>query len=149
MAKFNARGHEVLNSKPAAIPLGFKKPLPVTEMVRRMVQREISRKASARGLESFEEADDFTVGDEPELRSPYELDEDQENAKFLPEEPINDRDKRIAGAAQNTDDAKNQTSGRRKTDKLEDNGNRKSAANKSANAGKGSSAAAQKEDDEE
>lgn len=90
MAKLNERGQEILDSTPTKVPLNFKRPLPVAEMVRRMVQRELSSTASKLGAETFEESDDFVVGDDPEIRSKYELDEDQQNYKYIPEEPIND-----------------------------------------------------------
>lgn len=80
-------GREKLDTTPVAVPLKFKRPLPIAELVRKMVIREVSGKAAQRGAESFDEADDFDVNDDPELKSPYELDEDQINNKFVAEVP--------------------------------------------------------------
>lgn len=94
MAQFNHKGHEILDKTPVAQPLGFKRPLPVADLVRKMVVRELSRAATKSGMESFQEADDFDVDDDPELKSKYELDADQENQKFIPEQPNTDRRKK-------------------------------------------------------
>jgi len=55
---------------------GLRRPESLDDMVRRLVRHEMfQRAAAAAGHETFEEADDFDVDDDPELKSPYELDD--------------------------------------------------------------------------
>lgn len=68
----NKRGHEVLDSTPVALPVGFKRPLSLNEQIRRLVKNELSNRAAAVGAESFEEADDFDCEDDFDPKSPYE-----------------------------------------------------------------------------
>lgn len=61
---------------PVAPPLGYKKQPSILEMIRAQVAQHVaiaSAAAANSGLESFEEADDFDVDDDPEIKSPYEL----------------------------------------------------------------------------
>lgn len=78
--RFDENGHEVLDPTPVAIPVGFRRPPSLQEMIRQYVRRELSQQAAAEGHETFEEADDFDVGDDYDPRSPWELDFDQEHA---------------------------------------------------------------------
>lgn len=71
---FDERGWEVPDPTPIARPVGWKEPESLQDMIARLVRGEISRQAAAAGAETFEEADDFDVDDDPELKSPYELD---------------------------------------------------------------------------
>lgn len=71
------RGREIPDSKPMVHPLGLSVQETLADKIKRMVRYELSRQAEAQGHESFEDADDFDVGDEPELKSPYELDDGQ------------------------------------------------------------------------
>lgn len=71
----NERGHEVPDPTPMAIPLGMRVAETLADQIKRMVRSELSRQAADQGAETFEEADDFDVGDEDELSSPYELSE--------------------------------------------------------------------------
>lgn len=73
--RYNEKGHEIHDGKPVVIPAGLKRPVPLAEQMRRMIKNEISRRAMMDGKETFEEADDFDTGDEPELLSPYEVGE--------------------------------------------------------------------------
>jgi len=54
---------EIPNQKPVALPVGYEKPESLESMIARMV-RIHSKAAEVVGMESFEEADDFEVGDE-------------------------------------------------------------------------------------
>jgi len=64
-------GREKPDPRPLAPPVGYIKQPSMWEQVREMVRRELSDAAVEVGAESFEEADDFEVGDfDP--RSPYE-----------------------------------------------------------------------------
>lgn len=67
------RGREIPDPKPMVHPLGIQVQETLAEKIKRMVRFELSRAASEQGHESFEDADDFDVGDDDELRSPYEL----------------------------------------------------------------------------
>lgn len=79
ISTYNENGHEVPDPTPVAMPAGFQRPPSIRDLLRAMVSTELSRQAEAEGYESFEEADDFNVGDDPEImRSDYELDADQE-----------------------------------------------------------------------
>lgn len=77
MAELNERGHEILDSTPCAVPVQFR-PRSYIDQVREMIKREISQAAQVQGAETFEEADDFNVGDDFDPRSPWELTADQE-----------------------------------------------------------------------
>lgn len=55
---------------------GLRRPESLDDMVRRLVRHEMFQRAAAQaGHETFEEADDFDVDDDPDLKSPYELDD--------------------------------------------------------------------------
>lgn len=66
---------ELPDPTPMAPPLGYKRSPSLAENMRAMIRGEMSRLAAERGFESFEEADDFQIGDDYEPSSPHELDE--------------------------------------------------------------------------
>jgi len=68
----NSKGHEVPDPVPVAPPIGYRRTPSLAEQIREMVRSErLRQEVEAAGYESFEEADDFEVGDfDP--RSPYE-----------------------------------------------------------------------------
>lgn len=68
-------GREILDPTPVARTVGFERPPSMQELIQRYVRTELSRQAGQAGEETFEEADDFDVDDDPELKSPYEVDE--------------------------------------------------------------------------
>lgn len=79
LAKLTARGlnpdgSQVLSPIPIAPPIGYKKAPSMVEIVRDMVRSErLAQEAAAMGRETFEESEDFDVGDEdPLMRSPWE-----------------------------------------------------------------------------
>lgn len=78
-ARLNERGHEVLDDKPVSLPLRFQRGENITQQVQRLVAGEMSRLAEARGFETFEDANDFDVGDDYDPRSQHEVDEMQED----------------------------------------------------------------------
>lgn len=87
MAKLNEKGHEVLDPTPVAVPVHFKRPPTLQEQIRSMVRsEELRRAASSQGMETFEEADDFAVGDDYDPRSPHELVFDPELGKEVSQE---------------------------------------------------------------
>lgn len=143
--KFDDRGREIPDTKPVAVPLNFRKPLPVAEMVRRMVIRELSQKVAAKGQESFEEADDFEVGDEPELRSRYELDETVVDRKFVAEDLKDDRINRTKGSSDKSTNRTDKETGQNRRDDLS---RRKSDSDGRNKPAKGKSEADEAEDDE-
>lgn len=71
----NERGQLVPDPTPMAPPIGFRPQPSMVELIRQQV-RLASEEAKRQGRESFEESDDFDVGDDPEISSPYELDDD-------------------------------------------------------------------------
>lgn len=77
MAQLNERGHEVLDDTPVAIPMrAIRRPSTLDEI--RQYIGIVNREAEQQGQESFEEADDFDVGDDYDPHSPWELQQDQE-----------------------------------------------------------------------
>lgn len=77
----NEHGQEILDPKPMEIPVGFTRPPTLQEQIQRFVRIEASRLAAKEGLETFEEADDFAVGDDYDPSSPYELEFDPDLGK--------------------------------------------------------------------
>ncbi len=73
-------GKEWNDLTPVEMPIGYDKPMSLEETMKLFIRDEISRVAEAKGRESFEEADDFDVGDD-EMVTPYELDDMQEDAE--------------------------------------------------------------------
>lgn len=70
-------GKEILDPTPLAPPVGYFRQPSLTEQIRQMVLSErLRQEAEAAGMESFEEADDFDVGDDFDPTSPYEQDFD-------------------------------------------------------------------------
>lgn len=69
-------GAEKNSAIPVAPPVGYVKQPSLAERIRAMVRSEHLRAAAeSAGFETFEEAEDFNVGDDYDPRSPYELDE--------------------------------------------------------------------------
>lgn len=66
-------GKEYPDPTPVAPPIGFIKQPTLAETMRAMIQGEaLRRHARESGAETFEEADDFNVGDDYDPTSPYE-----------------------------------------------------------------------------
>lgn len=72
------KGREIISKEPLALKLGLKKPESLQDKVRRMIRLEASLYAEAQGKETFEEADDFDVGDDFDPTTPYEVPADNE-----------------------------------------------------------------------
>jgi len=76
---------EKLDPTPVALPVGMKKPESIAEMVQRLVRSsELRRYAESKGAETFEEAEDFDVGDDIDPSTPYELEFDPYLNKEVP-----------------------------------------------------------------
>lgn len=72
-------GREIPDSEPMQPPIGFVRADPLSVRIREMIiGHRLAEEARAAGQETFEEADDFAVGDdwEAEQHSPYEADFD-------------------------------------------------------------------------
>lgn len=73
MKRLDENGWELPDGTPVVIPSGFKRPETLAEQVQRIIRTEASRRAEEAGFESFEEADDFDVGeDDFDPDTPYE-----------------------------------------------------------------------------
>lgn len=73
----NEAGQLIPDPVPMAPPIGYKPQPDMMDMIRHQV-RLASMEAERAGLETEDEADDFDVDDDPELKSPYELDAESE-----------------------------------------------------------------------
>lgn len=78
MPKLDKNGHEIVDPKPMALPVGFKRPETLAEQVARLVRSQhLADAVAAAGYETFEEADDFDIPDDPiDPSTPYEHDFD-------------------------------------------------------------------------
>lgn len=69
----NEKGQEVLDPIPLAPPVNYQKPFDMFAHIQDMIRGEHVRlKALEAGAETFEEADDFEVGDDYDPTSPHE-----------------------------------------------------------------------------
>lgn len=96
---FNDAGRFIPDSVPVAPPIGYKRQPSMVEIVRDMVRSEHLADAARRsGMETFEESEDFDVGDDPDdLRSGFENDfdppieevkEEVAKSRKKPEDPL-------------------------------------------------------------
>lgn len=88
MAKYDEFGREVPDTTPVEMPLGFKRPKPLQQIVREMIQREFSEQADAEGKETFDEANDFDVEDDDLPPSPHELLDDEHEFRLAEQEML-------------------------------------------------------------
>lgn len=66
--RHDEKGREICDSTPVEVPLDFKTPPSIHQLIAQYVRSERAAEvARAAGVETFEEADDFDVGDEDEL----------------------------------------------------------------------------------
>lgn len=73
MAKYDEKGREILDPTPAALPVHWKKPPSLHDQIRKFIKSEVHAQAlGAMDLETFEEANDFDVGDDYDPQSPWE-----------------------------------------------------------------------------
>lgn len=81
-AELTEDGKEVGDPTPLAPPAHLRRSMTMAEQIQQMVRREISLRAEDAGFESFEEAEDFEVDDDPpDPHTPYE-------AVFDPPPPV-------------------------------------------------------------
>lgn len=79
ISSLDDKGREILDTTPIAPPIGFREHPSMAEVIRDMVRSErLRQEAEAAGVETFEEADDFDVGDDDDFdpSTPYENDFD-------------------------------------------------------------------------
>lgn len=74
----NDQGQLIPDPTPLAPPLGYKKQPSMAEIIREQIRVHMSNVASQQGFETFDEADDFDVGENDFPVSPHEIDEEQE-----------------------------------------------------------------------
>jgi hypothetical protein len=74
------KGREKIDPRPVAMPVGFGKPPSMQERIRELFKAERELYESEKEFETFEDADDFDIGDDYDPASPFEL-------SFDPEEP--------------------------------------------------------------
>lgn len=73
VGKFNERGEELVDGRPMEPPLGHVETIPLAEQIAQAVRAAAFQKAiSEAGGETFEESEDFDVGDDFDPSSPYE-----------------------------------------------------------------------------
>jgi len=66
-------GREMPRDIPMAPPLGYKPQDPLHKRIREMIIGErLAQEARERGMETFDESDDFDIGDDIDPTSPYE-----------------------------------------------------------------------------
>lgn len=71
--KFDERGRELPDPTPIDVPLNWKRPPSMQDLIKQHIRVEMSRQAADTGMETFEEADDFEVDEDPDPLSQYEL----------------------------------------------------------------------------
>lgn len=74
LSGYNARGEEIPDPKPMALPVGFERPEALVDTIRRLVRSEELASAAEAEMETFDEADDFDVEEDLRVDSPYEDD---------------------------------------------------------------------------
>lgn len=81
-AELDANGNEVGDPTPVAPPAHLRRSPTMSEQIQTMIRRQLSLTAQEQGYESFEEAEDFDVDDDPvDPHTPYE-------AVFDPQPPV-------------------------------------------------------------
>lgn len=83
----NERGWEIPDPTPVEVPLHWKRPPTLQDTIRQFIRTEMSQQAQDQGAESFEEADDFEMDEEPDPLSAYEMREMQEERPAAREAP--------------------------------------------------------------
>lgn len=96
----NDAGREVLDPTPMAPPVGYKAAPSLADQIREMVRSErLARDLAEQGIETFEEADDFDVGDDYDPRTPFEETFDPEGrSSFTPIAQVTEEE-RVANEA--------------------------------------------------
>lgn len=93
--EYNSKHEEIPDKKPIALPLGYRAPEPLANMIARLIRVE-SLKAEAEGMESFEESDDFDIEDDDQLVSPYQMTQMQEEHPYVRTQQSGPEDNKIS-----------------------------------------------------
>lgn len=74
------KGREYVDPTPVEWPVGLSVPESLEQKIARMVRTSVSSFAKDQGAETFDEADDFDIEEDPDYHpgSAHELDDDQE-----------------------------------------------------------------------
>lgn len=80
--KYIPDGKEHLDLTPLEIPIGFQQPPSLQDEMRRFIREEFGRVAESSEQETFEEADDFDIDEDPDPFSAYEM------VDMIEEEPL-------------------------------------------------------------
>jgi len=101
MAKYTPDGRfEIPDPVPVELPVGYRRPLSMEELIQQSVRLQVSAMASQQGAESFEEADDFEDdGDGEVVLSPYQLRHMAKAKKDLPPGYLPDASEGSLGAS--------------------------------------------------
>jgi len=70
---------------PRTLTVKFQRPLTLEQTVRALLRGEVSRAAANNGVETFQQANDFDVDDDPDMISPHEDIWKEEEARFIEE----------------------------------------------------------------
>lgn len=77
LSRLDANGHEILDNSPVAIPVRFQRQQSLADEVANLVRSNyLALLTAEQGYETFEESDDFDIGDDFDPASPYEMDEE-------------------------------------------------------------------------
>lgn len=101
--RLNEAGHETLDTTPVAIPIKLQRADNIASEVARLVRGTLSQLAEAQGHETFEESDDFDVGEDFDPKSPYEIDDEdlyydyRMDPRYRPAEPGDSESRTRAG----------------------------------------------------
>lgn len=91
-AELDKDGNEVGDPTPVAPPAHLRRTMTMSEQIQQMIRREFSMRASEEGFETFEEAEDFDIDDDPaDPHTPYE-------AVFDPPPPVKENDDGSTGS---------------------------------------------------
>lgn len=75
--RLDEKGREIVSPLPMEPPVGYRKQPSMVEIIREQIRSaQLAQWAEQQGYETFEEADDFEIGDDFEPHSPWENDFD-------------------------------------------------------------------------
>lgn len=78
---FDKKGREIPDQTPIEVPLQFRGGESMEDRLRRIIRTEMSRHAQDNGHETWEEANDFEISDDPtDFPTHHEMSEEQEFA---------------------------------------------------------------------
>lgn len=76
MSGYNKKGEELPDPRPTALHIDVEAEMPLHQKIMRAIQSDgWNRKMQEQGMETFEEANDFDVPDDPEFKSFHQDDE--------------------------------------------------------------------------